>query len=140
MGTHARRVERLFAAFRAVLDRDWDPIGIRGRVEGEYDSYARSLARWLVDTEKRESHAIAERLRQFRTGAMSLAPNDAADARSRARSSSAQIASTRADEVEVESEFDITRPSDAAVDHGRRAAEIIHRRGRRRRAQRPRGA
>jgi hypothetical protein len=81
MGTHAERTEALFQALRAILDRDWDPIGIRGRVEGEYDSYARSLARSLVDEERREAHAIAGRLRQLRTVSMGLGSNDAADAR-----------------------------------------------------------
>lgn len=81
MGTHAERTEALVQAFRTILDRDWDPIGIHGRVEGEYDTYARSISRWLVDAERREAHAIAGRLRQFRTVSMGLGPNDAADAR-----------------------------------------------------------
>lgn len=61
---------------RRILWEEWDPIGVRslGGPSDEYDSYAATLSRFVLDG--RDEDKIAEHLARLETDAMGLSHSD----------------------------------------------------------------
>jgi hypothetical protein len=66
----------VYREVRRILWEEWDPIGVRrhGGPDDEYDSYAATLSRFVLDG--RDEHKIAEHLARLETDAMGLSYSD----------------------------------------------------------------
>jgi len=71
-----KQILRLSAAVRKILWEDWDPIGVRkfGGPDDEYDSYAGTITRFLI--EGRDEYFLSQHLAQLESNAMGLSPPD----------------------------------------------------------------
>jgi hypothetical protein len=66
----------VYREVRRILWEEWDPIGVRqhGGPDDEYDSYAATLSRFVLDGS--DEHRIAEHLTRLETDAMGLSYSD----------------------------------------------------------------
>lgn len=86
------------ARVRDILMREWDPIGVFGRVEDEYDAYVGTVYVMLMD-QRASAEEIAAFLLDIEARHMGLAPGD------RARSQRvAEMLITMRPQFEVESD------------------------------------
>ncbi len=73
VNTKEQRARQIQAAIRAILLRDWDPIGIYGEgPDDEYDSYIGGVYRLLATGTS--TNEIAEHLRKIEEEAMGVQP------------------------------------------------------------------
>src|SRR4051794_26880912 len=74
-GRKRREARDLLPLVRAVLFREWDPIGVNGHgLQDEYDSYAPTICRYLLDGA--DEHRLVAHLEQLQRVSMGLSSAD----------------------------------------------------------------